>query len=160
LRRHPAFLGDCPRITQPEGTVPGEDAKSVDSGLSPDTKDLHMNEIDIAAISAGRAGIGQTELKLNYLRSPNADSDPEKLRGAARELEAYFIHFLIREMRKTIPPNPILHGGKAEEIFQDFLDEEMAGEMARAGQLGLADLIFDNLQNLLKQRPENADKYL
>lgn len=116
-----------------------------------------MNQFDIAAVTVGRAGIGETEQRLNYLR--NAEDDPERLHNAARELEAYFIHFLLKEMRKTIPPNPILSGGKAEEIFQDFLDEEMAGELARSDTLGLADQIFESLQNLLKQKPENADTY-
>lgn len=117
-----------------------------------------MDQLDIAALNAGRAGIGQTEQRLAYLRSsPGADSDPKRLRAAAQEIERYFIHVLMREMRKTIPPDTLLGGGKAEEIFRDFLDEEIAGEMARAGQLGLADLIFDSIQNLLKQKSGNAD---
>lgn len=116
-----------------------------------------MNEIDIAAASARQYGVGQTELNLNYLRSPGGDSDPENIRGAARELEAYFLHMLIREMRKTVPKNPLFDGGKTEEIFQDFLDEEMAGELARSGQLGMADLIYNSLENLLKQKPKSAD---
>ena len=116
-----------------------------------------MNQFDIVSTSLRHPGIGQTELRLQYLQAPDADSDPEKLRGAARELEAYFIHVLIREMRKTIPPNPILYGGKAEEIFQDFLDEELAKELANSNQLGLADMVYKSIKNLLKQTPENAD---
>ena len=117
-----------------------------------------MNQFDLASTSVRHSGIGQTELRLQYLRSSGADSDPVQLRDAARELEAYFLHVLIREMRKTIPPNPILNGGKAEEIFRDFLDEEMAAELAKSGQLGLADLIYRNLEELLKQTPKHADK--
>jgi len=116
-----------------------------------------MNEFDFTSASVRQSGIGETALRLQYLRSPDAKSDPGRLRAAARELEAYFLHMLIREMRKTIPPNPILNGGKAEEIFQDFLDEELAGELSRSNQLGLADSIYESLQNVLKQRPEHAD---
>jgi flagellar protein FlgJ len=116
-----------------------------------------MDQIDIAAIHAGRAGIGQTELKLNYLRSPESGTEAERLRAASKELETYFIHLLMREMRKTIPPDPLVGGGKAEEIFQDFLDEELAGELARTNQLGLADLIFNDMQKLLKEKSGNAD---
>ena len=117
-----------------------------------------MDQLDNAAFNSYQAGVGQTELKLSYLRSAESGDDPERLRGAARELEAYFIHMLMREMRKAIPKNSILSGGKTEEIFQDFLDEELAGQMARTDRLGLADQIFDSLQNLLKQKAENADK--
>lgn len=116
-----------------------------------------MNQFDFASASVRRSGIGETELRLQYLRSPDADSDPKRVRAAAQELEAYFLHMLIKEMRKTIPPNPILYGGKAEEIFQDFLDEEMARELSVSSQLGLADSIYNSLQNLLKQRTGNAD---
>jgi len=116
-----------------------------------------MNQFDFASASVKQVGVGQTELKLQYLRSPDADSDPKRLRAAAQELEAYFLHMLIREMRKSIPPNPILHGGKAEEVFQDFLDEEIASELSRSNQLGLADSIYRSLQNLLKQKGGNAD---
>ncbi len=116
-----------------------------------------MNEVDFASNSLRHTGIGQTQLRLQYLRTPEADSDPKRLRAAARELEAYFLHTLIREMRKTIPPNPILNGGKTEEIFQDFMDEEIARELARSNQLGLADMIYKSLEDLLKQTPKDAD---
>ncbi|UCD56539.1 MAG: rod-binding protein [Candidatus Hydrogenedentota bacterium] len=116
-----------------------------------------MNHTDFASVSARYAGVGETELRLQHLRSPQADSDPRRLRAASQELEAYFLHVLIREMRKTIPPNPILNGGKTEEIFQDFLDEEIARELARSNQLGLADLIYKSLEPLLKEKHNNAD---
>ena len=119
-----------------------------------------MDQLDNAAFNSFQAGVGQTEAKLHYLRSANSGDDPVRLRGAAKELEAYFIHTLMREMRKTIPKNSILSGGKTEEIFQDFLDEELAGQLARSNRLGLADQIFESLQILLKQKPENADKHL
>ena len=117
-----------------------------------------MNQLDIISTSLGNPGIAQTEQQFRNLQAPSADSDPEKLRGAAQKLEAYFIHVLIREMRKTVPPNPILNGGKTEEIFQDFLDEEISKELATSTQLGLADLIFKSLEDQLKQTTDNADK--
>ena len=116
-----------------------------------------MNQLDFASSEYRNAGLGQTELRLHYLNSPDGDSDPAKLRAAAKELETYFLHVLIREMRKTVPPNPLINGGKAEEIFQDFLDEEMAMELARSNQFGLADSIYESLQNVLKQKPKYAD---
>lgn len=116
-----------------------------------------MNQVDVVQLNEARGGIGQTLSKLQYLNSPNADNDPEKVRSAARELSSYFLHMLIREMRKSVPKNPVLYGGKTEEIFQDFLDEELAARMARSGQFGLADSIYESLQNLLKSKGKNAD---
>jgi flagellar protein FlgJ len=116
-----------------------------------------MNQIDIVQMSGQGGGIGQAQRKLQYLTSSDADADPEKVRGAAREFASYFLHMLIREMRKSVPKNPILYGGKTEELFQDFLDEEMASRMVASNQLGLADAIYQNLQNLLKQSQQGAD---
>ena len=116
-----------------------------------------MNQIDIVQFSEQHAGVGQTKQRLQHLNSPEADSDPEKVRAAAREFASYFLHMLIREMRKSIPKNPVLYGGKAEEVFQDFLDEEFAHEMVGSNQLGLADTIYNSLQNLLKKTDEHAD---
>lgn len=116
-----------------------------------------MNQLDFASPEYRNAGLGQTELRLQYLNSADNDSNPEKVHAAARELETYFLHVLIREMRKTVPPNPLIHGGKAEEIFQDFFDEEMAIELSRSNQFGLADSIYESLQNVLKQKPTYAD---
>lgn len=119
-----------------------------------------INGLDMASQNLEQAAIGQTQLKLNYLRAGGDETDSERLRGAARELEAYFIQVLIKEMRKAIPPNPLIGGGKAEEIFQGFLDEEIAAEMAKSNQLGLADLIFDSLKDVLKRKGGNADNSL
>lgn len=116
-----------------------------------------MNQVDIVQLNGAQGGVGQTLSKLQYLNSPNADNDPERIRSAARELSSYFLHMLIREMRKSIPKNPVLYGGKTEEIFQDFLDEEFAAKMARSGQLGLADSIYESLENLLKPNRQSAD---
>jgi len=116
-----------------------------------------MNQVDLASASLRHAGVGETHLRLQYLRSPEADRDPQRLRAAARELEAYFLLVLMREMRKTVPENPMFHGGKTEKIFQDFLDEEIAAEVARSGKLGLADLIYQSLEKTLKQGRTGAD---
>ena len=115
-----------------------------------------MNQLDFASPEYRNAGLGQTELRLQYLNSA-AESDSEKVYAAARELETYFLHMLIREMRKIVPPNPLINGGKAEEIFQDFLDEELAIELSRSNQFGLADAIYESLQDVLKQKPKYSD---
>jgi flagellar protein FlgJ len=117
-----------------------------------------MNQLDIVSTSLQHPGTGRTEQQFQHLRSIDKDSDPEQVREAAQKLEAYFLHVLMREMRKTVPPNPILYGGKTEEIFQDFLDEEIAKKLAISNQLGLADLVCRSIENRLKQTAENADK--
>jgi len=70
---------------------------------------------------------------------------PENLKKAAQEFESFFIYYLLKEMRKTVPQNPMFHGGRAEEIFQEMLDERLALTFAQAGGIGLAPIIYQQL---------------
>jgi flagellar protein FlgJ len=61
---------------------------------------------------------------------------------AAETFESYFIQIMLREMRRTIPDEGgLIPKSQAERIFTEMLDEEKSKEMARAGGIGLADVI-------------------
>ena len=76
--------------------------------------------------------------------------DPETVREAGRMLESFFLTMLLKQMRSTVtalrdddegyfaPP-------RAEEIFTQQLDQVLGDELARANQLGLADVIVRQL---------------
>jgi len=64
------------------------------------------------------------------------------IRNAAETFESYFIQIMLREMRRTIPDDGgLIPKSQAERIFTEMLDEEKSKEMARAGGIGLADVI-------------------
>jgi len=44
-------------------------------------------------------------------------------------------------MKKTVKKTGLVHGGQAEEIFSDMLDEERARTM----QIGIGDVLFMQL---------------
>jgi len=64
------------------------------------------------------------------------------IREAAEAFESYFLQIMMREMRNTVPDNGLIPRSNAEQIFTDMLDQETAIETARAGGIGLADIII------------------
>ena len=89
-----------------------------------------------------------------------ATAEEKELMEAAQDFESFFLYLLLKEMRKTVNETPLFHGGRAEEIFRDMLDEEMSKEMAKTpGQgLGIAKILYEQLSRpLVARRLEQQD---
>lgn len=71
--------------------------------------------------------------------------DLQRLRRAAQEFEAVFIHQMLKTMRRSLPVGGPLAPGSGQKMYQDMLDDEMARSMARGGGLGLADILVRDL---------------
>lgn len=75
-------------------------------------------------------------------------SDPQdaKLKAACTDMEAVFLNMLLAQMRRTVPKSTIMgEGGNQEEIMRSLLDSEMTKNMAKAGGIGLADMLYRQL---------------
>lgn len=71
----------------------------------------------------------------------------QKRKKAADELEGYFVHQMIREMRKTIPKDELLGGNKfASDIYYDMLDEQMAQQIVQSGGFGYSKQIVKAME--------------
>ena len=71
------------------------------------------------------------------------DSD---LREASVELEALLLKMMYSEMYKTVPKDELFGDDNAMEIYQDMYQNELTKEMAKAGGIGLADFIYQQLK--------------
>ncbi len=69
----------------------------------------------------------------------------EKLKKACSDFESIFMHQMLKEMRKTVKKTGLIHGGQAEEIFSDMLDQERAKSMT----IGLGDMLFMQLSKAI-----------
>lgn len=86
--------------------------------------------------------IYQTQRDMLQEKDPKLQ-EKERLLSVAQEFEAIFYHQLFKSMRRTVPQSEFIHGGLAEEIFEDFLDYELARIGAQQASGGLADMIVD-----------------
>jgi peptidoglycan hydrolase FlgJ len=76
---------------------------------------------------------------------PSAKTDDAKLKAACTDFEAVFINMMLSQMRKTVPKNGLLPQTSAQDIMQSMLDTEMTKNMAHAGGIGLADMLYRQL---------------
>lgn len=71
----------------------------------------------------------------------------KELRRAAAEFESLFINQMLKSMRETVAKSELFHGGNAEEIYTSMLDTELSKSMAKAGGIGLADMLLKQFSN-------------
>jgi Rod binding domain-containing protein len=74
------------------------------------------------------------------------DSRNPKLLKAAQSFEGQFIRQMIAEMRKTVPKDELVGEGMADGIYREQLDNEYADNWVNQGGIGLADMIYEQLQ--------------
>ena len=79
---------------------------------------------------------------------PAQDGD-RQLDAACAQMESLFLHQLLQKMRATVDKTDLFGGGRAEELYTTMLDGEIAANLSRAGGIGLA--------RMLQQQLESAD---
>lgn len=81
--------------------------------------------------------------RLAAIKENASSPDAARLRQACQGMESIFLGLLLKEMRATVPTDPLTSHG--EEIFRSFLDDELAKTAAQAGGIGLADMLYRQL---------------
>ncbi|MBU1626930.1 peptidoglycan DD-metalloendopeptidase family protein [bacterium] len=90
----------------------------------------------------------------------NISEDPDKLKEASRGFEEYFIHYMLNQMRQTIPESTLFEKDRGMEIYTSMLDENIAKECAQRGGVGIADLIESQLKEEYPDRFAAKDSNL
>ncbi|QGY41612.1 flagellar biosynthesis protein FlgJ [Pseudodesulfovibrio cashew] len=89
-------------------------------------------------------------------RLTDSSGNKEKaLRQACQNFEAVFISKLWQGMKSTVPKEGYLHS-KQEEQYTGMFDRDFAEKMAQSGGIGLADMIYDQLSQKLKETSRDA----
>jgi len=76
---------------------------------------------------------------------PRSVDKDAKLKEACREMESVFLNILLQQMRRTVPKEGLLEQSSGEETMQSMLDSEVTKNMAKAGGMGLADMLYRQL---------------
>ena len=77
----------------------------------------------------------------------------EKLRAQATELEGVFLNTLVSEMFSNIKTDGDFGGGFGEQTWRSMQSEQLSGEIARAGGIGLADQMLGDMLKLQGAAP-------
>jgi flagellar protein FlgJ len=91
---------------------------------------------------------------MNPLRQVGLRTDPlgavaekpgqniERLQETARELEGVFLGLLMKAMRSTVGNGGLFQNGSDSQTYRDMFDQEVTRSMARAGGIGLAQMLL------------------
>jgi peptidoglycan hydrolase FlgJ len=80
----------------------------------------------------------------------------EQLRKVSQDFESLFLAYMLKTMKQAIPKSGYLGDSQGEKIFTEMKDEELAKGMARAGGIGLARLLEQQLTQSLRTAEPGA----
>lgn len=89
---------------------------------------------------------------VNQVKHAQVKGDNKELMEASKQFESIFINQLLSQMRSTVPKDELLDGGLGEDVFKGMLDEEYSKKMADAGGIGLAQILYEQLSQNLKNK--------
>ena len=69
-----------------------------------------------------------------------------ELKKAIQDFEAFFLGHILKEMRKTVPEGGLFGNSPEEGMMRDLLDEEWANQLAQGRGIGLAQVLYRQLQ--------------
>jgi flagellar protein FlgJ len=72
--------------------------------------------------------------------------EDKQLREVADQFEALFIYQLMQRMRSTVMKGGLFEESMGEQVFRGMLDQEYSVKMAEAGNLGLAEMVYEQLK--------------
>lgn len=72
-------------------------------------------------------------------------ASPEKIRQTAEDFEATFLSQMLKPMFQGLSTDGLFGGGQAEETWRGFLIDEMAKTAVKAGGIGLAAPVMNEM---------------
>lgn len=94
-------------------------------------RDFLAGQMDLVQMSATKpAGLEPTDGQGQI-----AQNSPSALHKAGQEFEAFFISYLIKNMRETVQKG--LLDRKGEQVWYSFYDQEIAKLATQAGGIGI-----------------------
>jgi flagellar protein FlgJ len=82
---------------------------------------------------------------LNVSKKNVMNKQQKKLWDTCVEAESLFVNKMLKEMRKSVDKGEWLHGGFAEEIFEDMLYDEYSLQISKNSNLGMAKMLYNEL---------------
>lgn len=81
----------------------------------------------------------QVDIQTNHLILKNNAASRQQLIQAGQQFEAYFISYLMKVMRETVPQGAIAN--KQGTYFHSFYDQEIGLRAAQAGGIGITQMV-------------------
>jgi flagellar protein FlgJ len=80
--------------------------------------------------------------------APSKKQDETKLKDACQQFESLFLSQMLKEMKKSIPKADG-EGNKEKDTYEDMMYEEVAKSMASSGGVGMANILYQQMKDLM-----------
>ena len=70
----------------------------------------------------------------------------EKLMEACEELCSFFVSYILRQMRETIPESGLFSQSAAGKVYEEMFDSEIAAKIAKSGSFDLPSVLYEQLK--------------
>jgi len=110
------------------------------------TDKVDLNSLISRQFDFAQQGASQPlALERTAARPSLGEATKTELHKAAQEFESYFISYLIKNMRETVPKG--LFDRKGEQVWYSFYDQEIARLATQAGGLGITAFVDAYAEN-------------
>ncbi|MGQ0556670.1 MAG: rod-binding protein [Nitrospiraceae bacterium] len=89
--------------------------------------------------------------QVNVSQSQDPAQARQQLVQAGRQFEAYFVSYLLKVMRETVPEGSLTN--KQGAYFYSFYDEEIGKRAAESGGIGIAKMVQEYAQQYFASSP-------
>lgn len=120
------------------------------SPISPSDSNLALMHLDQQQMIQKRLDMDSLRERLSG--GPDKEA---KLREACEGFESVFIQKMWEQMRKNVEKSGYLHS-RDEHMYQGMYDAEFSKKMTKAGGIGLADMLYEQLSQRLGESSRSA----
>jgi len=93
----------------------------------------------------------------NSLIAQDVMKERQKLIEAGKQFESYFVSYLLKVMRETIPQGAIAN--KQGAYFDSFYDEEIGRRAAESGGIGIAQMVQEHAEKYFSGFPAEPSSF-
>jgi soluble lytic murein transglycosylase-like protein len=81
----------------------------------------------------------------NTIYPSKEEADTQRVRGACKDFESIFIYQLLSSIRRAFKTDDDSDSGFGSDLFRSMMDEQLSIAIAKAGGIGLADILEKGL---------------
>ncbi|MDZ4722886.1 MAG: transglycosylase SLT domain-containing protein [candidate division Zixibacteria bacterium] len=104
--------------------------------------------------------------KLNQLTTGKAntlDQEKTRLKKATKEFESFFLYYMLKTMRSSIPKDPLTKDtpfadGLGKETFTDMFDSEISKSLSiSSGNSSISNMLYKSMEKVVEARFNNPE---
>ncbi len=104
--------------------------------------------MQLGQLQQQQTGARQRISSLQAKAQSGKSGEDDRLKQACSDFQSIFVKQMLDSMRKTVNKTGLLDGGRAEEIFEDMLYDEYAQKISKTADLGLDDMLYQQLSRI------------